>query len=533
MRVRVQSVWSPARYLLAVFLLWFLALSSVAAQPVPPDPPVGSDDVGEEVPVPAGSTVSMPADITESARQVENSIVKIYTTTAAPDYFTPWRLMNPGQGTGSGALISEQRILTNAHVIANASYVQVQKHNDPNRYFAEVDFVSHASDLAILRVPDERFFDGMEPLEIGELPEPHTEVNVFGYPMGGRTLSITRGILSRVEHQTYAHSGEYLLAGQIDAAINPGNSGGPVIVDGKIAGVVMQSVAGGRAEALGYFVPPDIVRHMLVDSESGAYDGFPDLGFRTQDLESPAAKTAYGLMPEESGVLVIKVFENSSAEGILRESDVLLSIDGFNIAGDSTIRVSDTLQTNYKHAIDMKHIGDNVEVEFIRHGERHREIIVAQRREDSYTLVRSEAFDEIPEYKIYGGIVFVPLSMNLIKRWGRDWNRAAPVNLLAARSQWRTPEQTEHVVALQVLAADVNLGYHDLRTWIVETVNGQPVRDFNHFAEMLRHNDELYVVFSNASGYQVVIDDEEARASEASILQRYRVPAPYSDGLFD
>ncbi len=531
-----------ARNLPSVFLLWFLVLIPLALmlsvpasaqQQVPPDPPINGQEEPAEMPAPASTSGSMPADITESARQVENSIVKIYTTTAAPDYFTPWRLMNPGQGTGSGALISDQRILTNAHVIANASYVQVQKHNDPNRYFAEVDFVSHASDLAILRVPDERFFDGMEPLEIGELPEPHTEVNVFGYPMGGRTLSITRGILSRVEHQTYAHSGEYLLAGQIDAAINPGNSGGPVIVDGKIAGVVMQSVAGGRAEALGYFVPPDIVRHMLVDSESGVYDGFPDLGFRTQDLESPAAKSAYGLSDDDSGVLVIKVFDDSPAHGILRENDVLLSIEGYDIAGDSTIRISSSVQTNYKHAIDMKHIGELVQVEFIRHGERHREQLIAQRREDSYTLVRSEAFDEIPEYKIYGGVVFVPLSMNLIKRWGRDWNRTAPVNLLAARNQWRTPERTEHVVALQVLAADVNLGYHDLRTWIVESVNGEQVRDFSHFAHMLRDNQAPYVVFSNMSGYQVVIDHEEARQSESMILQRYRIPSAYSDGLFD
>ena len=78
------------------------------------------------------------AQIDDSIREIESSIVKIYTTSAAPDYFTPWRLMTPSQSSGSGAVIDGQRILTNAHVVANASYVQVQKHNDANRYLARV-----------------------------------------------------------------------------------------------------------------------------------------------------------------------------------------------------------------------------------------------------------------------------------------------------------------------------------------------------------------------------------------------------------
>ncbi|HLT62915.1 MAG TPA: serine protease [Pseudohongiella sp.] len=466
-------------------------------------------------------------------QRIESSIIKIYTTSAAPDYFTPWRLMNPSQSSGSGAVISGNRILTNAHVVADASYVQVQKHNDAERYQARVAFISHASDLALLEVDDPAFFDGTPALAIGELPEPNTEVYVFGYPVGGRTLSVTKGILSRVEQQVYAHSGEFLLAGQIDAAINPGNSGGPVIVDGKIAGVVMQSAGGGRTEALGYFVPPDIVKHMLTDASNGRYDGFPDLGFRTQDLESPAAKAAYGLRQDQSGVLVIKVFEDTPAYGVLQENDVLLSIDGYQVAGDSTIRVNKDLQTNYKHAIDLKQIGDPVQLRFARQGEVHEVTLTAQPRQRNYTLVRGEEFDTLPEYYIYGGILFVPLNMNLIKRWGADWTRTAPVNLLHARSQWASPERREVVVALQVLAADVNLGYHDLRNWIVETVNGVPVRDFHHFTRMLRDTQDEFVVFRGESGHQVVVNHQQARATEAGIMAQYRIPAPYSDGLFD
>ncbi|MDG1026834.1 MAG: serine protease [Gammaproteobacteria bacterium] len=466
-------------------------------------------------------------------RAIEDSVIKIYTTQSAPDYFTPWRLLSPRQSSGSGSVISGNQILTNAHVVANASYVQAQKHNDPRRYLARVTFISHKADLALITVDEPGFFSDLKALSIGDLPAPLQEVSVYGYPIGGKSLSITKGILSRVEQQVYAHAGGYLLAGQIDAAINPGNSGGPVIVDQQIVGVVMQANSGGRAENLGYFVPPSMIRHVLTDSEDGIYDGFPDLGFRTQTLDSPAAKKAYGLSDDQNGVLVIKVFDDAPAQGMLEENDVILQIDDFDIAEDGSIRLSDDILTDYKHAIDLHHVGESVAITYARHGQVQTTKLDAREALDSYSLVTGEQFDKIPEYYIYGGILFVPLNMNLIKRWGNDWSRTAPVSLLQARNEWSSPERRQLVVALQVMAADVNLGYHDWRNWIVEYVNGEPVRDFDHFANLIRDNDNDNVVMENKNGYQLVINHEQAAASEAAILARYQIPAAHSADLFD
>ena len=468
----------------------------------------------------------------DEIRDIEDSVIKIYTTQAAPDYFTPWRLLTPRQSSGSGAVIGGNRILTNAHVVANASYVQAQKHNDPQRYQARVLFVSHEADLALITVDEPGFFSDLKALTIGDLPDPLQEVSVYGYPIGGKTLSITKGILSRVEQQVYAHAGAYLLAGQIDAAINPGNSGGPVIVDQQIVGVVMQANAGGRAENLGYFVPPSVVRHVLQDSEDGLLDGFPDLGFRTQTLDSPSAKAAYGLDEDQNGVLVIKVFEGSPADGVLQENDVILKIDDYAIADDGTIELTEDLLTDYKHAIDMHHIGETLDITYSRNGRERTVDLLAEKALQNYSLVRGERFDEIPQYYIYGGVLFVPLNMNLIKRWGNDWSRSAPVSLLQARNEWSSPDRRELVVALQVLAADVNLGYHDWRNWVVEYVNGEPIRDFQHFAAMLNENSDENIVFENKNGYQMVINHEAAVSSEAAILNQYRIPASHSVGLF-
>ena len=98
-----------------------------------------------------------------STERLKDAVVKIHTTSAPPDYFTPWRLLNAQQSSGSGAVIHGERILTNAHVIADASYIQVQKHGAPKKYLARVAFVSHEADLALLEVDDASFFEGLKP----------------------------------------------------------------------------------------------------------------------------------------------------------------------------------------------------------------------------------------------------------------------------------------------------------------------------------------------------------------------------------
>lgn len=466
-------------------------------------------------------------------QQVKNAVVKIHTTSAAPDFFTPWRLLNAKQSSGSGAVISGNRILTNAHVIADARYIQAQKNDDPKKYLAKVEFVSHAADLAILKTEDANFFSGIKPLKFGKLPEPLQEVSVYGYPMGGSALSITQGIMSRVEHQFYAHAGSHLLAGQIDAAINPGNSGGPVIVGNKIVGVVMQANSGGRAENLGYFVPPSIINHVLEDAKNGEHEGFVELGFRTQNLESPAMKSSLGVDRDVSGVLVAKVLPSSSAEGAVLPGDVITHIDRFEIADDESIEFRRHQRTHYKYAVDQHHVGDTVTVKLMRDGVEKSIDIAAVPSSKSFSLVRAQTFDTTPEYLIYGGVVFVPLNMNLIQRWGRDWRNKAPDEFLSARNLWRTEEQEELVVALKILPADVNLGYHDWSNWIIERINGHKIKNFSQFSQLLSKHTGSHITFSDETGYRMVIDSAEANASEADIMQLYRVPSSHSPGLLE
>lgn len=475
---------------------------------------------------------SAVANEQKTINKVKQAVVKIYTTINAPDYFTPWAVLNSEQSSGSGSIIAQQRILTNAHVVADGSYIQVQRQNDPQKFRARVEFISHETDLAVLTVDDESFFAHSRPLKIGKLPERQETVRAFGFPRGGNTLSVTKGVLSRVEHQNYAHGSGFFLAGQIDAAINPGNSGGPIIVNGKIVGVVMQANFSSSTENQGYFVPPSIIRHVLNDIEDGRYDGFRPTGIKTQNMDSPALKALYGMSSEQTGTVVTRVADGSPAQGVIQQGDVILTIDGFTIADDSTIIFRDDQRTHFKYALDQYHYADPIEMRILRDGQEQNIQITQPSLNQSSSLVRHQRFDELPEYYIYGGVVFVPLSMNLIQRWGKDWRKKAPIRFLQQRYEIATAQRQEAVVALKVLPAEVNLGYHDWNNWIIDTVNGENIVDFAHLTKILNQQTQAHLVITDKNGYQMVIEHDKAISTREQVLKRYRIPQYHSAGLF-
>jgi len=466
-----------------------------------------------------------------SRADISDAIVKIYTSSSVPDYYNPWSMLSSMQGTGSGCIIDGNKILSNAHVVSYETFVQVRRHGDAKRYQARVVNVSHEADLAILTVDDPDFFAGVAPLALGELPESQDEVLVYGFPLGGDTLSITKGVMSRIEHQVYAHSGVALLAGQIDAAINPGNSGGPVMKDGRLVGVVMQGFT--QAENIGYMVPVNVVRHFFADIEDGRYDGIPSLGAIMQNLENPALKRRCGMSEDQTGLLINHVLVGSPAAEHLREGDVVLAIDGHDIADDGTIEFRPRQRTSVSYYIQNRQVGESIPVTIWRDG-REQDMTIALNRplwED--WLIPMDQYDVLPSYYIYGGAVFVPLTKNLLKRWGNNWYRTAPLELVALLSN-NIQERDDHevVMILKFLPADVNQGYHQIANWIVEEVDGERVYNMRELIARLEAGDEDgFVELKSDSGNVVVLDRRLAAASHQHILNVYRIPGDRSADL--
>ena len=453
-------------------------------------------------------------------------VVRVYSTYQDPDYESPWQSVAPRASTGSGVIVAPRRVLTGAHVVANATFVQVQKQSDTKKATAHVVAISHDCDLALLEIDEKGFSRGITPAVVGDLPRPRDLVHVVGYPIGGEEVSITEGVVSRIEVQRYEHSQRHLLAVTVDAAINEGNSGGPVFKDGKVAGIAFQKMH--SADNIGELVPGPMLRHFLAGIELGKAADVPGLGLATQNLENPALRNHLGMRPRDTGVLVTAVQFGSSAWGQLEVGDVLMEIDGLRIADNGTVRYRGRYRCQFDAVIGDHHVGDVVTARVLR---RAKAKDVKMTMQSMAWLVPRTEYDRRPMWFLFGGLVFQRLTAEYLRNWGDRWWDKAPKELMHMYlSGLRKPEQQEVVVLAQVLADAVNVGYEAFHNDVVVSANGEKPVDMADFVRLMDAA-KGEVVIKLSSGGTVLLDAGEARAAESRILARYHVPADRSADL--
>jgi S1-C subfamily serine protease len=457
---------------------------------------------------------------------IVSSVVKVFCERYGYNYQAPWQLDSAESATGSGSIIAGSRILTNAHVVANAKFIQVKRAGAKDKVEAEVEIVAHECDLAVLKVKNRSFFDGARPLDIGPLVDLRDRVTVYGFPEGGEELSTTEGIVSRIEVNSYAHSGARLLCSQIDAAINAGNSGGPVVKDGRIVGVAFQA---GRGENISYMVPAPVIRHFLKDIEDRKYDGIPSLEISAQTLENPDLRAMHGLGAGRSGVLVIGVYPGSPAEGILRPGDVILSVEDKNVASDGTIEFRRNERTVFNERVQEFFIGDTIRLGVLREGKAVTLAVKLTVPVNATRLVPRAQYDVQPSYFIVGGLVFQRLTANYFELWEKG---DAPADLLNAYYFGEpTRDRRNVIIVSSVLADEINVGYQDLGDSIIVKANGKPVSILADLVAAVEGNTGPYHVFVDDRGKEIVLDRAKAGARQALILQRYKIDSDRSADL--
>lgn len=455
---------------------------------------------------------------------IKHAVIKIYTTSKKASYRKPW-LSTTERSSGSGAYIGKNLILTNAHVVSNATYLEVQKYGSARRYIAKVVAVSHQLDLALITVEKENFFKNLKALPIGTLPFSEEKVLVYGYPMGGKTLSVTSGVVSRIEHQTYVHSNQKFLALQVDAAINPGNSGGPAInKKGQIVGVVMQGIT--LSQNIGYLVPTVMIKHFLNDWNDGKIDGVPSLGILTSKLEDSASKEYFGLDKNQSGIIVNKVMPLGNSYGFLKEDDVILAIDGTKIEDDGTVSFRKDEYISAKYLTDLHQYGENLKLKVLRNKKIVDLKIPLTHKNSTVWLVKNYQYDKDPTYFIYGGYVFSPLVENLV-----DSGKNKDCRFINLLQQFATKQKREQVVLLGVLPDRSNRGNQNLYNYLPTKLNGKAIVDFNDFYKRIISAKKGFITLVDRDNQKVIIKVDKALKSQARILRTYNIQYDKSSDL--
>lgn len=458
---------------------------------------------------------------------VSAAVVKLYVTQQRWNVLQPWTKTPARQVTCSGFL-TERGIMTNAHCVADATFIQVELMGYPDKFTADVIAVNHQIDIALIALEPaaQALLRQVRPIRFGALPAHREKVVTVGYPTGGQQISYTEGVVSRIDIMESAHGNLPALMVQTDAAINPGNSGGPVFSDasGECLGIATQKNSAG--EGLGYFVPTPMILQFLGDINDGDVDGIPNLGVALQPLENDALRVRLGMPKGTSGVRVKAVATGSTADGVLQVDDVLLAIDGHPIYNDGRVpfRGNDKIALGYH--IYPKIVGERLRLDVLRDGKRHNlEVTLKPFR---YGIVPLEPrFERPPDFVVIGGLVLMAVDANYLERWGGPFSNRVPLGLARyVREPIGSNGLRELVVIADVYDAALNKGYgHSIENIRVAAVNGTPIHDLAELrAAVAATTDVAYLELRLEDDTLVVLDRARLAAEERAIRARYGIP---------
>jgi S1-C subfamily serine protease len=471
--------------------------------------------------------VALLSSSTQGA-EPEKSVIQISTFSQQPVWDAPWRFEPVRRAGGSGFVIRTskgKRIMTNAHVISWDKEILVHRYQDPRPYVAKVEFVGYDCDLALLAVEDESFFTGMEPLGFGELPKVRSAVITYGYPAGGEQISYTRGVVSRIEMQPYVLIGNRNFLGvQTDAAINPGNSGGPVIQDDLVVGVAFQGIQG--LENTGYFIPRPVIDHFLKDIADGKYDGFPQAGIKLVALQNPAYRRYLKLPENGLGARVDSLLEIPSTKAVLKEEDVILQIGQYPMGSDGTILYQGNRLFGALAFQEVQN-GESVPLKIWRQGEEQTVSLPVFYYEGDKAV--GNQYGALPRYFVYGGLVFVPLSLDYMKSLGRNWSDPTNADLVYElyyrRYESPTTARTEPIVLASILANAVNANFNNRAHALVDQINNVRIDKLEDLIRAFESSTNTFDVLQFRPNHSFdCLDHVQAEKANPNILETYGIP---------
>ncbi len=465
---------------------------------------------------------------------IRDLVVKIHAIHQRPDLFRPWTKASPQQVKGSGVVIDGKRILTNAHVVKYASQIYVQPNQSASYIPARVEAMTPGMDLAILKLDDESFFDNRGSLQFAdEMPRVKDSINVYGYPTGGTELSVTQGIVSRIEYTDYYYQATGLRI-QVDAALNFGNSGGPAVSDGKLVGLVFSLIQ--NAQNIGYLIPVEEIKLFLNDVADGVYDGKPQMYDLIQTVENDALRRRLGLPKGVNGVMIAQPY-SSDPNYPLQEWDVVTKIGDMPIDSDGKVAIRYDLRLSAAYLVQKFAKNGMLPMTIYRNG-RLLDINLPVRSQRE--LVIPYLMDKAPRFFIVGPFVFSQTTQDYLDRLGNQRTPSLgrqPSPLVTRRYDKPAFENEELIiVASPLFPSRLTRGYDDPSRAVLSEVNGIEVKNLRHLVEILRDNHDEQISFKFASSgvlthETMVFNRADLMNATGKILEENGIRYPYSPDL--
>lgn len=463
------------------------------------------------------------------AESFSNSVVKITITKQNYDHNSPWQMKAVKKNELTGCLISGGRIITEAYQLANHVHIEVSKQGSERKYPARLIIKDYNRGIAIIKVTDKTFYQGMKPLLLCSNTELiKKKAQVVNWGGQGELRSYKADFIKSTIRFYNTYSA--VLIYHMRAELEKGGDGEPLIVEGKVAGI---SSWYNSTKKMINIISFDVIKRMLNDMKDGSYNGVPYFFIDEVPLMSDKnLREKLGLSDVESGILIVRVPTKSSGSDKLKKGDVIQSINGKNIDDKGMFQTKHYGKLSFFGLIYLYHnSGAMITMGIIRDKKRLKVNFRLKPFSSKNLLVPNQRYDFPPSYYISGGLVFQELTKNFLKTWGNNWVSMANKRLMYYYenfSSYQTSKQNRVVILNRVLPASVNTGYHGASNMVLEKVNGQSVRDLPHLKKIIDVSKNKFLRFDFVGNYSIVLDRKKVLTSVKEILKKYNIHKPWS-----
>lgn len=425
-----------------------------------------------------------------------NSMVGINATNQGYSMIQPWSKENQAYSEGFGIYLGDGNILTAANIVYSASFVEITSADGSQTVPVTVTAFDPEANLALLRLKNEKdaaFLDKLVPVTLGHAPKLGDAVEFWQFNGDGLPIT-TDGTLLATESACPFTDGEPFVLYNVKSSVTPlrGGAGNPVMSGNELIGL---SASCNPSAQKVLAITQTMISRFLEQAQSGNYAGFPADGTQVTELTDPVFRKYLGLPETVGGLYIAKlpVYSSFYKAGI-RPGDVVESVNGIPLDSKGLIKDPSLgpVSANFLFR-DSAKPGDVITLRIRRKGKdgisQPMTLDVAlDRGALEGDLINPAPFVAEPPYRIYGGLVFVPLTGAFIGEINKLSKNRPPLNLVEAiekKEEIRKKGVDEIVIFLLALPTQATLGYASMAPSVVEQVDGVRVKNFKHLNQLL------------------------------------------------
>jgi hypothetical protein len=451
-----------------------------------------------------------------------DSLIRVNSTNQAFDFFRPWTKKAPYLRRGLGVILQGGQILVTAELVANRTYVELEKAASAEKSPAEVVVVDYDCNLALIKPANPDFLKDAKPLLLDSGARVGDKASILQLESNG-LIADTPGVITTITVAGYPLA---LLTYRISAPLQnrEGSFTIPAVRDGRLLGLLMRYDARSQTADV---IPAPVISHFLDDAKLGSYPGFPRAGLIFASTRDPQFRRYIGL--NEGGVYITEIRPGGAAEKAgLRKGDIILAVANKPIDQDGNYEEPGIGKLPFSHLTNtLAHVGDSVSFTILRNGKRETIPVILAGINKEQSVSDPYEFDHQPRYLILGGLVFRELSRPYLQEWGGNWTKDGPQRLvyLDAFQNELPPDRGKIVFLSQVLPTSNTLGYEELEHLVVSKVNGAPIKSLNDLAKAAASPKDgfLKIQFEEDPSF-IYLDASEIETSKARLMQDYGIP---------